>query len=255
MLETALQLYPYGAETVERTDKLVKAAEDLKDEALKKRAYEYSVKNAEHLLKNPGQLANSEVDEPWLYFILADAAENQKNEKLAKDYYMKVFESYTKQIKKEGLNEKTERGMNLERIYALHKAGQSEKASQMYEDLEKIYPEEFTFYHNHASVLKELKQYEKALTKAELAYKYSYGDNQLRAVANLASLALAQHWIYRFGARLLPIINPFFRKNNWLSGMPYPLNRWTKVRPLPSFGASFRRWWNVRSTKETESAR
>ncbi len=77
----------------------------------------------------------------------------------------------------------------------------------------------------------------------------------IRAVANLASLALAQHWIYRFGARLLPIINPFFRKNNWLSNMPYPLNRWTKVRPLPPFGARFRKWWNVRSVKETESTR
>ena len=77
----------------------------------------------------------------------------------------------------------------------------------------------------------------------------------IRATANLASLALAQNWIYRLGARLLPIINPFFRKNNWLSNMPYPLNRWTKVRPLPPFGARFRKWWNVRSTKETESPR
>lgn len=77
----------------------------------------------------------------------------------------------------------------------------------------------------------------------------------VRAAANLASLALAQNWIYRFGARLLPLINPFFRKNNWLSGMPYPLSRWTKVRPLPPFGAGFRRWWNARSTKKTESSR
>jgi len=77
----------------------------------------------------------------------------------------------------------------------------------------------------------------------------------IRATANLASLALAQNWIYRLGARLLPIINPFFRKNNWLSDMPYPLSRWTKVRPLPPFGARFRKWWNVRSTKETESPR
>ncbi len=77
----------------------------------------------------------------------------------------------------------------------------------------------------------------------------------IRAIANLASLALAQNWIYRFGARILPIINPFFRKNNWLSNMPYPLNRWTKVRPLPVFGSRFRSWWNARSAKETDSAR
>src|SRR5215217_8657961 len=77
----------------------------------------------------------------------------------------------------------------------------------------------------------------------------------VRASANLVSLALAQNWIYRFGARLLPLINPFFRKDNWLSGMPYPLSRWTQVRPLPLFGAGFRRWWNARSTKKTGSHR
>jgi len=77
----------------------------------------------------------------------------------------------------------------------------------------------------------------------------------IRAAANLASLVLARNWIYRLGARLLPIINPFFRKNDWLSGMPYPLNRWTNVRPLPQFGAGFRKWWKVRSAKGTESTR
>jgi L-lactate dehydrogenase complex protein LldF len=76
----------------------------------------------------------------------------------------------------------------------------------------------------------------------------------IRATASLASLALAQNWIYRLGARLLPIINPFFRKDNWLSGMPYPISRWTKVRPLPLFGATFRSWWkNMRSANGKDS--
>jgi len=69
----------------------------------------------------------------------------------------------------------------------------------------------------------------------------------IRLTAMLASIALAWNWVYRVGARFLPMINPFFRKNNWLSGMPYPLSRWTKVRPLPPFASRFRRWWNVRS--------
>ncbi len=78
----------------------------------------------------------------------------------------------------------------------------------------------------------------------------------LRVVASLASLALAWNWVYRFGARLLPIINPFFRHDGWLSNMPYPLNRWTKVRPLPPFTANFRTWWmNVRSAKGKDSPR
>lgn len=69
----------------------------------------------------------------------------------------------------------------------------------------------------------------------------------IRVTASLTSLALARNWIYRLGTRLLPLVNPFFRRNNWLSGMPYPLSRWTKVRPLPLFTASFRRWWKARS--------
>ena len=76
----------------------------------------------------------------------------------------------------------------------------------------------------------------------------------IRATASLSSVALSQSWMYRVAARLLPLINPFFRRNNWLSGMPYPLSRWTKVRPLPLFGAQFRTWWkNVRSIREKDS--
>jgi L-lactate dehydrogenase complex protein LldF len=81
-------------------------------------------------------------------------------------------------------------------------------------------------------------------------------SNPVQATANFTSLALSQNWMYRLGSRLLPLINPFFRKNNWLSNMPYPINRWTKVRPLPQFSAGFRSWWkNVRSAKKTDSAR
>jgi L-lactate dehydrogenase complex protein LldF len=68
----------------------------------------------------------------------------------------------------------------------------------------------------------------------------------LRGTAALASIALAWNWIYRFGARILPIINPFFRRNGWLSNLPYPLSRWTKVRPLPAFTSHFRQWWKSR---------
>jgi L-lactate dehydrogenase complex protein LldF len=71
----------------------------------------------------------------------------------------------------------------------------------------------------------------------------------IRGTAALASVALAWNWIYRLGARILPTINPFFRHDGWLSNMPYPLSRWTKVRPLPAFSAHFRQWWNVRSAK------
>jgi L-lactate dehydrogenase complex protein LldF len=69
----------------------------------------------------------------------------------------------------------------------------------------------------------------------------------LRGTAALTSVALAWNWIYRLGAQFLPIINPFFRHDGWLSGLPYPLSRWTNVRPLPPFTARFREWWNHRT--------
>ena len=76
----------------------------------------------------------------------------------------------------------------------------------------------------------------------------------IRATAMFASLALAQNWIYRFGTRLLPVFMSILSATiTGFSGMPYPLSRWTKVRPLPPFTARFRRWWNVRSVKEKES--
>ena len=77
----------------------------------------------------------------------------------------------------------------------------------------------------------------------------------IRATAGLTSLALAWNWMYRLGGRLLPVINPFFRRDGWLSNMPYPLSRWTKVRPLPPFTARFRQWWNVRSANGKGSPR
>jgi L-lactate dehydrogenase complex protein LldF len=69
----------------------------------------------------------------------------------------------------------------------------------------------------------------------------------IRAAAAVTSIALAWNWVYRLGARLLPIINPLFEHQGWLSGMPYPLSRWTNVRPLPPFVSRFRRWWTART--------
>lgn len=76
----------------------------------------------------------------------------------------------------------------------------------------------------------------------------------VRATAGIASLALAQNWIYRFGARILPALMSIFRRGDWIPGAPYPLSRWTNVRPLPAFTAQFRSWWKARSAKKKDSA-
>ena len=78
----------------------------------------------------------------------------------------------------------------------------------------------------------------------------------LHLTASLASFALAQNWLYRFGTRILPILMSIFRRGDWIPRAPYPLSRWTKARPLPPFTAGFRSWWKkVRSVKRKESTR
>ncbi len=72
----------------------------------------------------------------------------------------------------------------------------------------------------------------------------------LRAVAALASLGLAQNWVYRFGTRLLPFFMSVFRRNGWITSAPYPLSRWTRGRPLPAFTANFRQWWKTRMSEK-----
>ncbi len=72
----------------------------------------------------------------------------------------------------------------------------------------------------------------------------------IRTVAGMTSLALGWNWIYRFGTRLLPTFMSIFKRANWIPSAPYPLSRWTKVRPLPAFNAQFRQWWSNRANKE-----
>ncbi len=71
----------------------------------------------------------------------------------------------------------------------------------------------------------------------------------IAAAAKLSALALAQNWIYRFGARILPPVMALFTRDSWISSAPYPLNRWTKSRPLLAFTAGFRSWWKNRNAK------
>jgi L-lactate dehydrogenase complex protein LldF len=78
----------------------------------------------------------------------------------------------------------------------------------------------------------------------------------IRAAASIGSVALAQNWIYRFGALILPAIMSIFKRDGWIPSAPYPLSRWTKSRPLPPFTSHFRRWWKTaRPTQGKDSTR
>ena len=60
----------------------------------------------------------------------------------------------------------------------------------------------------------------------------------IRAAAGVTSFALSQAWLYRLGSKILPTVTSIVQ--------PYPLSRWTKIRPLPAFSAKFRGWWKSR---------
>jgi L-lactate dehydrogenase complex protein LldF len=77
----------------------------------------------------------------------------------------------------------------------------------------------------------------------------------IRAMASMASLALGWNWIYRFGTGLLPSLMSVFKRGNWIPSTPYPLSRWTRVRPLPPFNAHFRQWWKNHGLKGKESSK
>ncbi|RPI24246.1 MAG: lactate utilization protein, partial [Chloroflexota bacterium] len=72
----------------------------------------------------------------------------------------------------------------------------------------------------------------------------------IRGAASLATLALGQSWLYRLGTRLLPYFTRILRKDGWHPALPYPISRWTTVRPLPAFTARFRQWWDARSKSQ-----
>lgn len=65
----------------------------------------------------------------------------------------------------------------------------------------------------------------------------------IRVAAGVTSFAFSWNWLYRVGTLFLPSLMAIFTQKGWMSEAPYPLNLWTKVRPLPAFTAKFRRWW------------
>ncbi|MDP6932276.1 MAG: thioredoxin domain-containing protein [Myxococcota bacterium] len=74
----------------------------------------------------------------------------------------------------------------LARLY--EEAGQHEQARALLEHAVRSFPEEFTFHHAQARMYQRLGQLPEALTAAQKALEYSYGDNRLRAVSTLAKV-------------------------------------------------------------------
>jgi L-lactate dehydrogenase complex protein LldF len=70
----------------------------------------------------------------------------------------------------------------------------------------------------------------------------------LRLVARAGRLALGVPWLYKLGARLAAVAERPLARDGWLSWLPPPLDRWTRVRPMPAFRSDFRGWWKHRKS-------
>jgi L-lactate dehydrogenase complex protein LldF len=74
-------------------------------------------------------------------------------------------------------------------------------------------------------------------------FEHATAPGLINTGAKFGGFALNQSWLYRLGTRLLPSLQVPLKRNGWIPALPAPLNRWTKVRPLPAFRGGFRQWW------------
>ena len=136
------------------------------------------------------ELADTGYSVADLWWNEADIRKQLAEHDAARDAYLKAAAEFEQQAKTSNLS--VARGANLERAYALYKAGENEEAKKLYDTLVAEYPKEFTFHYNYASVLNKLEDFDKAHVFALKAEESSYGDNWLRAVHLRARIEEAQ---------------------------------------------------------------
>lgn len=186
-IKSSIEANPTQETFLDKLTMLDAIAEEMKDENLTKWVALQTLKITNDLMIN--KIAeDSFISQTDIYFIRADAFEKLGSKTEAQFVYKLAAKEIEQQIKKYKLNIKTNRGYNLDRVYAIYKSGDFATADGLYKDLIKVYPEEFTFYYNHASVLKELNKKEEALAQAKKSLEFSYGDNKLRAAYLTADL-------------------------------------------------------------------
>lgn len=179
-IKTSIENFPFQETFLDKITMLEAIADETKDESLKKWAQLQTLKITNDFNKtNPKE--NEFLTSSDILFLRAQAFEKLGFKTEAKFTYSEALKDLDKQIKLYKLDPKTNRGFNLNRVYAIYKSGEIEEANKLYQNLSQIYPEEFTFYYDHADLLRDIGKKEEALEKAKMALKYSYGDNKLRA--------------------------------------------------------------------------
>jgi L-lactate dehydrogenase complex protein LldF len=69
-----------------------------------------------------------------------------------------------------------------------------------------------------------------------------------RLAARAGRRTLGVLFFYRLGAWLGAVLLRPLARDGWLSWLPPPLDRWTRVRPLPAFRRDFRAFWRSRKS-------
>ncbi len=127
----------------------------------------------------------SKADLAWYKASLHDALGDKDAAKAA---YLESAAFSEEAAKSSNLS--TARGANMDRAYALYKAGENEQAKKLYQELVAAYPEEFSFNYNYASILNKLEEYEESYKFVQVAQQHAYGDNALRAAHLRAKVEL-----------------------------------------------------------------
>ncbi len=185
-LQEVLQQFPKVPFTLDVASDLMALADDLKDEGLKKQAAQTLVDTTDFMIKNPHTLEGQEVSLADIYQYLGEGEQALENKVKAKMAFSNAVKEYDRKLLAKKLDPGRERGLNLEKAYCLSEADRLDEALQLYKKLERVYPEEFTFYFAHASLLKRRKDFQSAESIARQALDFSYGDNRLRSAELLA---------------------------------------------------------------------
>lgn len=188
-LEDALADFPSSLDATEWRTKLADLCEEKREIEKRNIHLEAGVKLGREFISHPERLIGKELTAGDLWAYIAQAEERLGHSTASQQAWSNGAKWYAQELQRFGTKKaNSERGFNLERAYCLWKAGKESEADALYKSLEKKYPQEFTFFFNHARMQLEFKKYEEALPTASHAYLHSYGDNRLRVALLLAQI-------------------------------------------------------------------
>lgn len=183
LLKKAIPLYPHSPETLDRLDGLAQLAEEDKNEAEAKKLRQDIVVHARAMIEHPEWLQGYDADLGGLWTTLAETQALLGDSSGAAASWKNAISQYESKFQAGDV-----RGGSLELAYCLRKSDRIVEAMALYEKMEKLYPDEFTFYFGHARALFALKRSKEALPLAKVALEHSYGMNRLNSAELLAKI-------------------------------------------------------------------